>query len=217
MGSPTATIGWRRRDEDGLWMIWDLPNGAEHAPMLEPGSPQARIVDAVEEQWGDLCRAIGGRNGIPDGWLQAMIYRESGGNQYARNQEGTPGYPADDGIGLMQITSPALKGHMADEELFKPVINIGIGARYAADLGHRYGWDFPRVAAAFNAGSVQPSSKNRWGMVQTTGHVDAEVLALNYWTYRKLDEERRAAALAVAKQFTTWELLEGKQDPEAES
>lgn len=176
------------------------------AAELQPG------MDKVERDWGDICRTIGARQGIPDGWLQAHIWRESGGNPRARNIEGTPGYPADDGIGLMQITSPALKGHLTDEELFQPITNITIGARYIADLGRRYGWDFPRVSAAYNAGSVRPSRANPWGMVMTAGHVQSEVAAYNYWLYSRMAQEQQAAADAYAKRFT---LLDLRQDDPA--
>ncbi len=206
MGEPTPTIGWRRRDEDGMFVVWDLPSGPEAVPMLE--AAQWKAVGEVERKWGDLCREIGGRHQLPDGWLQAMIWRESGGNPNARNPEGTAD-PANDGIGLLQITSKALKGGRTDVELFSPRTNIEIGARYISWLASLPGikGDFPRIAAAFNAGSVQPSKQNRWGMVSTGSHVDQEVRALNTWIYLKLEGEKFFAAQALAKQFSTTELL----------
>jgi len=189
-----------------MWVVWDLPNGAEYAPM--PPFEQRRQIDAVEEKWGDLCREIGAKHLLPDGWLQAMIWRESGGNPRARNRE-KPEDPTDDGIGLMQITSKSLKGNRTEEELFDPRTNIEIGARYVSWLAALPGikGDFPKIAAAFNAGSVVPTHRNRWGMIMTEGHVDAEVQALNYWTTMKAAKVLMAAAEAAAKQFTTPELL----------
>ena len=166
-------------------------------------------VRAVEERWGPLCREIGAKYLLPDGWLQAMIWRESGGNQWARNREGTDD-SRDDGIGLLQITSKALKGNWTDPQLFEPRRNIEIGAKYIswlASLGSIKG-DFPKVAAAFNAGSVRDSSRNRWGMVSTGNHVDEEVRALNTWIYLKLEGERFYAAQALAKQFTPAQIQE---------
>lgn len=208
-----ASIGWRKREEDGAIVIWDLPHGAEYAPQLS--FERAKSLARVEEKWGPLCREIGAKFLLPDGWLQAMILRESGGNEKARNQERTPDNPRDDGIGLMQITSQGLKGKHTDAELFDPRLNITIGAKYISwlsALGSVRG-DFPRVCAAFNAGSVKDSSKNRWGMVQTDGHCDDEVAAYNTFLFQKAEALRRAAEIAVSHQLSTQELLEGKEDP----
>ena len=174
-------------------LIQDLPGGPERAPFLAPS--EAKIMDTVEERWGHLCRLIGEAYGVPDGWLQATIYQESHGNPSARNTEGTPKDPMDDGIGLMQITHPSLKGRrrvsidgkamwiggLSDAELFVPSKNVEIGAKYLSEQYKRYGNDFPRVAAAFNAGSARPSDLNPWNLYSTGSHVSSEVAALNYW------------------------------------
>jgi len=192
-------------------VVWDLPNGAETVPMLP--AEQWKAIGDVERKWGELCRTAAGRYQLPDGWLQAMIWRESGGNQWARNRENTDD-PRDDGIGLMQITSRALKANLADAQLFDPRTNIETGARYIgwlASLQSTHGpdgkADFARIAAAFNAGSVRPSTENRWGMHSTGSHIDQEVRAYNTWVYLKLEGEKFYAAQALAKSFTVPELL----------
>lgn len=182
--------GWRTT-EDGMVLVWDLPNGPERAPMLAPA--QAAQLESVEARWGDICRAASARHGLPDGWLQAMIWRESNGNPRAYNPDG--------GRGLLQITAPALKAGKSDEQLYDPVTNIEIGAHYLAYLARRYAdpdgrFNFPKASAAFNAGSVRESSQNPWGMVQTTGHVSSEVAALNTWLSRSLSAEQKAQVLA---------------------
>lgn len=216
----TPTIGWRRRDEDGLIVVWDLPNGAEHAPMLD--ASQWDAIKAVEARWGELCRDIGGKHQLPDGWIQAMIWRESGGDPRAyrveRDKAGNPIHDATGrpltGVGLLQITSPALKKRRTDAEIFNPPINIEIGAGYISYLASRPDVkgadgipDFARIAAAFNHGHIEASTENRFGMVSTGNHVDAEVRALNTWIYLKLEGEKFFAAQALAKQFSTVELL----------
>lgn len=215
MGEPTPTIGWRK-NEDGMIVTWDLPNGAECAPM--PAEAQHAAMDAVEARWGALCRESGERHQLPDGWLQAMIWRESLGNPKAfrqeRHKDGTPivspnGRPLT-GVGLMQITSPALKGQRTDAELMSPALNIEIGAKYLAEIAARpdVKGDFARASATFNAGSVQPSKDNPWGMRSTGNHVQAEVCAYNYFVSLKLADEQRTAALAVAVQFDLRDTLE---------
>jgi soluble lytic murein transglycosylase-like protein len=202
-------------------LVWDLgpPLGAEVAPMLSPSLQSG--MDLVETKWGDLCREIGARHQLPDGWLQAMIWRESAGNPRAfrqeKNADGTNRMVNGrslTGVGLMQITSPALKGRRTDAELFDPGINIELGAGYISSLASRPDTkgadgkpDFARISAAFNAGSVRDSSRNRWGFVQTTGHVDAEVSAYNYWLTTKMNDANKAAAMAIAAQFSLIDLL----------
>jgi soluble lytic murein transglycosylase-like protein len=203
---------WRTR-EDGMILIQDLPGAAERAPIL--AASEARIMDRVEEQWGPLCRQVGEAYGLPDGWIQATIYQESGGKADARNKEGTSLDPTDDGIGLMQITHPSLKGRRrisvdgstkwvggkTDAELFVPGTNLTIGAKYLSEQFKRYGNDFPRVAAAFNAGSARPPGdkdhENPWWLHSTGSHVSNEVAALNYWIskYSHRTKELEAPAL----------------------
>lgn len=215
-----ATIGWRKREEDQLIVTWDLPNGAEEVPMLP--AEEWKSITALDERWGELCREIGGKHQLPDGWCQAMIKRESNGNPRAyrieRNPDKSPRYVRGrmlTGVGLLQITDPGLKGKYTDEQLFDPRINLDVGCGYISYLASRpdtrhptdHKPDFARIAAAFNAGGVRDSSSNRWGMVSTGNHVDYEVRVLNTWTYLKLKGEALFAAQAIAKQFSPIDLL----------
>lgn len=182
-------------------LIQDLPGAVERAPVLS--GPQAAVMDRVEERWGNMCRVYSEAYGLPDGWLQAMIYGESEGNERAFRREPN-GFT---GIGLLQITYPTLKGHhpekrtvhvdgetktvtvwvggKTDEEIFNPAVNLDIGAKYIATHYRMYGNDFPRVAAAFNAGSARPpgdkAHENPWWLHSTGNHISREVSALNYW------------------------------------
>lgn len=196
---------WGTRD-DGVIVVKE--DGAGDERVLTLSGPNAELMERVEARWGDLCRRIGGRYGIPDGYLQAMIWRESGGNEHARNPETKPGTD-DDGVGLMQITAWSLKEGLSPEQLEDPEVNVDIGARYLALLIRRYGHDFPKLAAAYNAGSVRAPLKgyeNPWGLMSSAGHVTAEVCALNYHRLRPLSPSDREATLALVYS-TTQEIL----------
>jgi hypothetical protein len=198
---------WRTR-EDGIIVVYDDGDLAM-AKILTLSGPNAEGMEHVEARWGELCRRIGGRHGIRDGWIQAMIWRESGGNPQARNPETKPGNE-DDGVGLLQITSGGLKAGHSDAELQDPETNIEIGAAFIASLVKRYGDDFPKVSAAFNAGSVRAPLRgfeNPWGMMQTSGHVTAEVCALNYYLQRSVSDADRASTLALVY-ATTQDILQ---------
>jgi hypothetical protein len=136
-----------------------------------------------------------------------MEWRESGGNPHAfrreRHKDGSPvldkhGVPLT-GVGQFQITNPELKGSHTTDELFEPELNTRIAARYIKYLVAKYGVDFPKISAAYNAGSVQESGKNPWGMVQTDGHVSSEVAALNYYLLRSVPAAEHPLFEAMAE------------------
>lgn len=163
-------------------IVYDLPDGPERAPMLAPELRQG--ADASHQRWGDMCDSAADKYGIPRGWLDAMVWRESGGNPRAFRREPN----GQTGVGLLQITNPGLKGRLTDAQLFGPSTNIDVGARYVAFLREKYGDDFPRVAAAYNAGSARPDASNGWNLHQTAGHVSSEVSFLNYYIHRRSEQ-----------------------------
>lgn len=183
---------WRTTLE-GMVVIAEPPAYVdERAPVLDfAGSLK---MAAIERDWGSLCRETGQEYQVPDGWLQAMIYRESGGDRSAyrveRDRQGKPISVAGrllTGIGLMQITHPALKRGLTDAEVFVPSVNLKIAANYISNLIERYGKDFPKIAAAYNSGSVKESDQNPWGMHSTGAHITVEVQALNTWIKQRSD------------------------------
>jgi len=170
------------------------------SPELVEGTAQIPGMLSTIERWEPLAEKVSAVFGIPRGWVLAMIWRESGGNPRAFRREPN-GWT---GIGLLQPTHPAVKGGLTDAALFDPETNLLCGARQIAELRKRYGDDFPKVSAAYNFGHVEPSTANPWGMVQTAGHVSAEVAALNYYLLR---DERLAADRAAALEFSSLDLL----------
>ncbi|WP_316172263.1 lytic transglycosylase domain-containing protein [Bradyrhizobium sp. SZCCHNRI3037] len=86
------------------------------------------------------------RFGIPEGWINAVIRVESGGDWRARSSKGA--------IGLMQIMPETWRDLRARYGLgadpFDPHDNILAGAAYLRELHDRYG--MPGFFAAYNAG-----------------------------------------------------------------
>jgi hypothetical protein len=188
---------WRT---DEIGMVWvNRDGGPEFVPTLR--GENAKSLDRVIDRWTLLAEDVATRWSLPSSWLVAMIWRESNGNPRSIRHEPN-GWT---GIGLLQITHPALKGPLSDEQLYDPETNLEIGARYIArSIVPKYGRDFPRVSAAFNAGSVRHSDTNEWQMVCTGNHVDAEVGALNYQILRA----RETAEKAFEAQFDLVDLLD---------
>lgn len=207
---------WRTR-EDGVIVTTDTVTGVES--VLTLSGPNAELMEKIEARWGDLCRRKAAPFGLHDGWCQSFIFQESGGDEHARNRERLPGIE-DDGVGLGQITAADLKKGFSDQQLQDPETNVGIMVHYMAALVHRYGPDFPKISAAYNAGSVRPPARgfaNPWGMHCTAGHITAEVSALNYYLMRPLSESDRQAVLAVVHNtlwdFALHDLERGRTEP----
>ncbi|MES2359966.1 MAG: transglycosylase SLT domain-containing protein [Gemmatimonadota bacterium] len=183
--------------------------------MLAPERRQA--FDVGEAKFHDLNTVAEQKYSLPEGWLAAMEWQESGFNPRAyrierqRREDGVmvpivspDGRPLT-GVGLLQITNPGLKGRLTDAALFDPATNIDVGARYVAFLRDKYGDDFPKVSAAYNAGSVRPDAGNPWNMHQYGAHVSSEVSALNYYIERRNEQHQHElvylADTATAERF----------------
>jgi hypothetical protein len=187
--------GWRH-DEDGVVHV-TREDGTEVVPTL--AGKWADSYDLVDDRWRSVATPVAVRWGIPVEWLLAMAWRESGGNPLATSQDG--------GVGLMQITSSALKAGHTAEELLDGRVSLEVAARFIAALVKRpdVGRDFPRVSAAYNAGSVRPSDANDWGMTCTGSHIESEVCALNRGILRRLSTEahERGEVMALVYQTST--------------
>ncbi len=86
--------------------------------------------------------------------------------------------------GLMQImytTAYSVGFRGEPEDLYDPERNIDAGAAYIASSFQRkqHGWDPPKIACAYNAGSVRATNKNSWGMFHHPGHLDRWIPSYN--------------------------------------
>ena len=72
-----------------------------------------------------------------------------------------------------------------------PDFSFAVGVRYMASRFqvHQHHHDPPKIAAAYNAGSLRPSSSNRWHLVSTGNHIDRFVAAYN--AYRRWERLTR--------------------------
>ena len=86
--------------------------------------------------------------------------------------------------GLMQIlytTAYDVGFRGKPEDLYDPETNIDAGAAYIASSFQvkNHGWDPPKIACAYNAGSVRPTNKNSWGMFFHPGHLNRWIPSYN--------------------------------------
>ena len=67
------------------------------------------------------------------------------------------------------------------EDLYDPAANINAGAAYIASKYQikQHSWDPPKIACAYNAGSVRATKANDWGMHHHPGHLERWIPAYN--------------------------------------
>lgn len=157
----------------------------------------------IWEQYQEPILAASQKYGVPVPAIIATISTESSGNPGAYRYEPSfydryikdkdrwkdnPFYKFPKRIsasyGLMQIMyttaySAGFRGK--PEDLYDPAANIEIGTAYIASPFQRenHGWDPPKIACAYNAGSVRPTKKNAWGIFYHPGHLDRWIPSYN--------------------------------------
>lgn len=192
-----SMYSWRIDPQSQL-VIVRTDGGPEWTPDTKT---YAHVADTVDARWRELATPIAEQHAVPVDGILAMICQESQGNPRAFRREPD----GQTGVGLLQITNKGLKGHYSDAELFDPALNIEIGAGYAAYQARRYHTDdgrpdWPKVFAAYNAGSVRPGP-NQWNLFCYGSHVDAEVAFYNHIVMARLDETHRLALEVAEHQF----------------
>ncbi len=158
---------------------------------------------SIWEKYQQPILAASQKHGVPIPAIIATISTESSGNpkayryepdfydRYIKNKnrwKDNPFYESPKRIsasyGLMQIMyttaySVGFRGN--PEDLHDPETNIDVGSAYIASPFQKknHGWDPPKIACAYNAGSVRPTKKNEWGMFYHPGHLDRWIPAYN--------------------------------------
>lgn len=101
---------------------------------------------------------------------------------------------------LMGISASTCKARMHSS----PDFSFQVGAKYIASAYQRrqHASDPPKIAAAYNAGSVRRTSANRWHMVSTGNHIDRFVTAYN--GYRRWEAAAGFGATPTSSVELTW-------------
>lgn len=158
-------------------------DGARAAGTAGPPSTVRRIW----ADFGSLCVVSAKKYGVPVELIVATIATESGGDPNARRAEPAIG---DESVGLMQTlvkTARFATGqtNLRASDLLDPLTSIDAGTAYIASQRGSTHFDPPRVAAAYNAGSLKrdDADANRWKLhcfPRGTGqHIDRFVAWFN--------------------------------------
>lgn len=201
-GAQTLDTWHNYQDGTIFWRV--TANGVEiKGKGLVSTAHYTRQVERIWQTYGDLIRAASEKHGMPAAVIVATISTESSGDPdayryepefYNRYIKGNPEWrqnPYYDeperisaSYGLMQIlytTAYSVGFAGRPEDLYDPAANLDAGAAYIASPAQQtsHGWDPPKIACAYNAGSVRPTTKNGWGMYYYPGHLDRWIPSYN--------------------------------------
>jgi len=165
---------------------------SQEAPETTGSEPQT--VRQVWQRFGQAVQEWAASFGVPVELIIATICAETRGDPVAIREE--PGYVSDDATpdkvspGLMQTLISTARGVLGDSSinrhwLLEPSNSIRAGTAYITSQWKVTHLDPPKVACAYNAGSLyyNPSPHNRWKMRQypigTQEHADRFVKWFN--------------------------------------
>ncbi|GDX04012.1 lytic transglycosylase domain-containing protein [Buttiauxella sp. A111] len=154
----SSGVSWNLQ-KDGISIQGTTPSGTQGKPTT---------VEKIWDLYGPYCVQASKMYGVPVELIIATIATESGGDRNARRAE-----PQihDESVGLMQTLVKTARGalgrpSLTGDDLLDPATSIEAGTAYIAHQRYVTHFDPPKVAAAYNAGSlrVDNASANRWKM-----------------------------------------------------
>ena len=194
---------WNHYGDGTIW--WRLTNkGVEikGEGIVKDDKATKRVAD-IWKNYGTLVTASAEKYGVPIPAILATISTESAGKpkayryeplfytRYIKNQaewKASPYYKFPRRIaasyGLVQImytTAYTVGFRGKPEDLYDPASNIDAGAAYIASQYQvkNHHWDPPKIACAYNAGSIRATRGNPWGMYHYPGHLDRWIPSYN--------------------------------------
>lgn len=199
-----------------------LPSGAVEVggrlPTFAEGSAgRIELLEAWDTYQSPVSRASR-LTGVPVAWIMGVMLAESGGNPRAcspcsicRSELCASGAGMRCcAFGLMQFIAPVAfdYGTNPTEIVEDPYVAIEVGAELLADLIDRFGFDLPKIAAAYNAGSPRCSKSGTTFGWRTNG--DYPMVVVRYAnTALELGLSKNAGAagavfLALAGASVAW-------------
>ena len=198
-----STRAWHHYGDGKIW--WRLTKqGVEikGKGLIKEDKYTKRAAD-IWRKYEPMITAASEKYGVPIPAIIATISTESSSNpkayryeplfykRYIKDQaewKDSPYYKYPRRIaasyGLVQImyTTAYTAGFRGKpEDLYDPAANINAGAAYMASKYQikQHSWDPPKIACAYNAGSVRATKANDWGMHHHPGHLDRWIPAYN--------------------------------------
>jgi len=181
--------------EDGLrWRLVASGIELENAT-IEDHKANPDVIRKVWASYGPIIEKWAAHYEVPVEVILTAVCVESKGNPRAKGGKN---------VGLMQLLVPTARSVLKDptlteEALYDPDTNIRAGTAYMALQRKATNFDPPKVAAAYNAGSLR-AAENRWGMKQYGPHLDKTVVWFNA-ALAFLDSQAEPPAMSYAGYF----------------
>jgi len=147
---------YRLVEGEGIHRAANAPRDPRHRRAKQRGGSTGGVISASDpgrrasppprartSAFDEHIRAAAQKYGLTESLLKAVMEAESNFDPAAISEKGA--------TGLMQLM-PETARDLYVYDLLDPAQNIDGGARYLAQLQHRFGGDLVRVLAAYNAG-----------------------------------------------------------------
>ncbi|WP_394845918.1 lytic transglycosylase domain-containing protein [Pendulispora brunnea] len=164
------------------------------------GSPPGNATTAAKNcmaKYGASVRKWGDKYKISRGSIVATAITESNCTNPAGSSDGLSSGPMQVTASTCASITGLSKATCRTRMHSNPDFSFEVGVRYMASSYqvNQHKHDPPKIAAAYNAGSLRRSSANRWHMVVTGNHIERFVGGYN--GYRAWEASVKAGALTA--------------------
>lgn len=216
---PDMPMTWDRYEPDSNWhsmfegVEWRVSNAYVEVKDEAISKGSLTLVSSCLESFGAHFEAWSAAAKVKMAHIYATAVTESGCRQLTSSGDGlSTGILQVTGSTCAEVTNNAYTADACKQKMTNDVaFSIEVGTKYIggtyqtgmtkftpvagqqSDLG--LALNPPKVAAAYNAGSLKKSSANRWHLVVTADHIDRYVAAYNAFVeYTK--QQKKGFALA---------------------
>lgn len=151
--------------------------------VLHSGTPVGSVsaVQACMNRYGASIRRWADHYGLSRASVVATAITESNCTNPAGSSDGLSSGPMQVTASTCAAITGLSRATCRTRMHTQPDFSFEVGVRYMSTTSQRaqHHRDPPKIAAAYNAGSVRRSTGNRWHMVSTGNHIDRWVNAYN--------------------------------------
>lgn len=176
---------------------WDVK--AQKVGVVNPPSGSVTAVAACLQKYGASIRKHADAFKMSRASVVATAITESNCTNPAGSSDGLSSGPMQvTGSTCAAVAGGGISASACKTKMYQdPDFSFLIGVKYMASSYqlNQHGHDPPKIAAAYNAGSIRSSTANRWHMVVTGNHLERYVGA--YDAYRAWESSAGAAKLVI--------------------